>query len=487
MAIKHGVYIQEEATAITIPKAGESSVQVIVGTAPINMVSNPEELVNTPILANSATEAMQKLGYSTDFEKFTLCQSMYLSANAFPVSPIVYINVLDPKKHTKALEAKDYQVNDRQVTVEEEGILRDGLEVKSATAEGDGATATTYVQNTDYTVSFDSETGFAVITFTGENTPTTVTVSGNVLSPEAVTKNTVVGAVDVTTGEETGIQVIRQVYPRLGIVPGLILAPGYSQIPEVGLALSAKATLLNGVYKSFALLDLDTTKARVYTDTKKVKEDSGYTSAFSSSFWPCSRIGEYIFAKSAIAGCLIEYIDSSNDDVPSNSPSNHMMGTTGECLADGTEVVLDQDQANTVNGYGVITGLNQDGWRLWGNYTNAWPASGDAKDVWLAVRRMFNWQGNTFINTYFSKVDNPMNQILIQNIVDSENIRCNSYAPEKWAGASIEYKADDNPITDILAGKMTFRQHIAPYTPAQDIEDIINYDIDTLQAALGGN
>ena len=99
---------------------------------------------------------------------------------------------------------------------------------------------------------------------------------------------------------------------------------------------------------------------------------------------------------------------------------------------------------------------------------------------------MFNWQGNNFIRTYFSKVDNPMNTILIQSIVDSENIRCNSYVPDKWAGASIEYRASDNPPTSILAGKMTFRQHIAPYTPAQDIENIINYDVDTLTAALNG-
>lgn len=56
-----------------------------------------------------------------------------------------------------------------------------------------------------------------------------------------------------------------------------------------------------------------------------------------------------------------------------------------------------------------------------------------------------------------------------------------------WAGASIEYKSDDNPKTAILAGTMKFRQHIAPYTPAQEIVDIIDYDTDTLAAAVGGN
>lgn len=39
----------------------------------------------------------------------------------------------------------------------------------------------------------------------------------------------------------------------------------------------------------------------------------------------------------------------------------------------------------------------------------------------------------------------------------------------------------------ILAGTMKFRQHIAPYTPAQEIVDIIDYDTDTLAASVGGN
>ena len=72
-----------------------------------------------------------------------------------------------------------------------------------------------------------------------------------------------------------------------------------------------------------------------------------------------------------------------------------------------------------VNSFGVATAINRNGFRPWGSYTGAWPASGDAKDVWLNVRRMFIWQGNTFIQTYFDKVDDNMNRALIDNIIDS--------------------------------------------------------------------
>lgn len=481
---KHGVFIVEEATALTVPISGRSSVQVVIGTAPVNMAEDPAAVVNTPILANSAAEAMAAFGYSTDMGKgkYTLCQTMYATNNIYQVSPVVYINVLDPARHKKSLEEAQYPVSQMQAVIPVEGVLINGLTVKNA----EGSTALTL--NTDYTAAFNSD-GHLVLTLieggagaSAEN----LKVSGEQIDPSAVTKTDIVGAYDPLTGKETGAEVIRQVFPKLGIVPGLLLAPGWSQEPEVGIALAAKAANINGVFKAMALLDLDTTKAKKYTDTKKVKEDSGFTSPYCYPLWPCDKVGDLILAKSAVVGALVSYVDASNDDVPSNSPSNTLLGVTGQCLADGTEVTLDQDQGSTVNEYGVTTAINMNGWRLWGNYTGAYPASIDAKDIWFPVRRMFNWQGNTFIQTYFSKVDDPMNTVLIESVVDSENIRCAAYAPDKWAGAEIEYRADDNPTTDILAGKMTFRQRIAPYTPAQEIENILSYDTAMLASAITG-
>lgn len=98
---KHGVFVQEEATALTAPITGSCSIPVVVGTAPVNMVQNPEEVVNTPILANSQAEAMAALGYSDDFKNYTLCQVMYATNNIYQVSPAVYINVLDPRRSTR--------------------------------------------------------------------------------------------------------------------------------------------------------------------------------------------------------------------------------------------------------------------------------------------------------------------------------------------------------------------------------------------------
>ena len=479
MSSKHGIFIQEEKTALTVPQESSTGLQVVIGTAPVNVLDNPSSAVNVPILANSAAEAMAALGYSRDFRKYTLCQTMYVTSNLYQVSPVVYINVLDPEKHKKSMAEKEVTVSSLQAVLQDEGVLKKGLSVKN----GESALQ----EGVDYVLSFDSDNHLVVTLLASGSAAdaSALKVSGTMLDPDAVKKEDIIGAYNVNTGEETGMEVIRKVYPKLGVVPGILIAPGWSQEPEVGIALSAKAANINGVFKAVTFLDIDTAKARKYTDVKEVKEKSGFTSEFCYPLWPCFMVGSVILSASAVAAARTAYLDAMNEDVPCHQ-SNKSLAITGTCLADGTDVMLDQDQGTTVNSYGVATAINMNGFRLWGNYTGAYPASGDAKDLWLHVRRMFNWQGNTFILTYFDRVDDAMNMVLVENVVDSENIRCAAYAPKHWAGASIEYLAADNPITDILAGRITFRQHIAPYTPAETFNVILNYDIGMLQAVLTG-
>ena len=355
------------------------------------------------------------------------------------------------------------------------------------TEEGESVDVTAE-EGVDYTLEFDGD-GYLVVTLISGRPiaeATSIKVSGFTLDPSAVTKDTIIGSVNVQTGKETGMEVIRQIYPKLGIVPGILCAPYWSQVPEVGIALSAKAANINGVFKAMAYVDIDTTQAVKYTDVKQVKEASGFTSEFIVPCWPQVQVGETQYPYSIIAAARTIYQDVENEGVPSRSPSNISLSITGTALSDGTEVMLDQDQATTVGEYGVMTAVNLNGFKMWGNHTGAYPSSGDAKDIWISVRRMFNWQGNNFILTYFDRVDDPMNPRLIENIVDSENIRCSAFVPDHWAGASIEYLESDNPETDILAGRITFRQHIAPYTPAETINNILNYDTGMIRAALLG-
>ena len=80
-----------------------------------------------------------------------------------------------------------------------------------------------------------------------------------------------------------------------------------------------------------------------------------------------------------------------------------------------------------------------------------------------------------------------MNTRLIDEIVDGENIRGNSYAARGFcAAAVIKYNADENPVTDILDGIIRFHLYLAPYTPAEKIEAILEFDVNALSAVLTG-
>jgi len=223
---------------------------------------------------------------------------------------------------------------------------------------------------------------------------------------------------------------------------------------------------------------------------KAAKEKLGASSARAAALWPMLAVGDKIYHYSALFAALTAYTDASNGDVPYESPSNKDLRITAAVLADGTEVPLDQQQANDMlNANGVITAVNLEGWRSWGNSTAAYPATTDPKDRWLAVRRFFNWDGNNFIRTYFQKVDKPGNTRLIQSIVDSQNVIGNGYVARQYcAGYRTEFRSDENPVTELLNGHLTVHTFLAPYIPAEYIENIREYDVTALEAVLtGGN
>ena len=112
MSIKHGIGVQEGATAISVPIIADSAIPVVIGCAPINLLDNPAAAVNTPILANSPAEAMELLGYTDDFDAYGLCGMMYVTNNVFCTSPVVYINVLDPTTHIKTVTENALAVAD---------------------------------------------------------------------------------------------------------------------------------------------------------------------------------------------------------------------------------------------------------------------------------------------------------------------------------------------------------------------------------------
>ena len=141
--------------------------------------------------------------------------------------------------------------------------------------------------------------------------------------------------------------------------------------------MAAKCLNINGLFTCECITDLDSTAegATKYTDVKTVKEKSGFVSEHMSVVWPKVRIGDEVYYFSALYSALIAYVDASNDDVPNLSASNKAITITGLCLDDDedSEIVIDQEQANLVNSFGVSTAINFNGFRSWGNNSAAYP------------------------------------------------------------------------------------------------------------------
>ena len=99
----------EKQTANVRPLSTSYGVQVIVGTAPIHLTAHPEQAVNKPILLNSWEEAKEKCLDTRNDGICILCVRVCTHpGNLFQVYPAVFINVLDPERHSKDSESKNY-------------------------------------------------------------------------------------------------------------------------------------------------------------------------------------------------------------------------------------------------------------------------------------------------------------------------------------------------------------------------------------------
>lgn len=478
MPYYHGVRIQENPTSVPAPRRNEAGVPVIFGTAPVNLAKDPAKATNKLFLCNSFAEAKAAVGYSDDYAKYTLCAAIDAFFKAYAVGPIVICNVLDPAVH-KSSYTETLTVVDGQTVSNTEGVLLNGLTLKN------GQTA--LVKDTDYTLSFTDE-GKLVVTVLA-NGVSSISATGTKIDPAAVQASSIIGSYDASTGVETGIELVRKVYPLFGVAPSLLIAPGWSQNPAVGAVLAAKCEEINGMFKCECVLDIDSsdTGAKKHTDVESKKAEAGFNSPHTICVWPCVKYNDKVVPYSAMYAAMTCRLDSDNDSVPNLSPSNKNLMITATVLASGEEINLDTLQANELNAVGVVTAVNLNGYKSWGNNTAAYPTTTDPKDRWIACRRFFSWWGNSFIQTYLEKVDDPANYRLIESIVDAENVRGNALVSEgKCAGIKMEYTKEDNPISEVLNGRILFRQRLAPYTPAEDILNILEFDPTMIETALGG-
>jgi uncharacterized protein len=474
MGYKHGVYSSEVPTSVISPVTATAGLMVVTGTAPINLAKTIE-YVNKPLLAYSWAEVVDALGYTDDWDDYTLCEAMDTAFRLYGVAPVVFINVLDPVKHKAVVDPKDVSILNKKATITDKGILLDTLVVKLTSA------GQALIKGTDYTATFDSSGNVIIAVITGGEIPSnqsTLSVSFEKLDPTLVTNNDLIGGVDVNTGDSTGLELVNSVFPKFGFVPGQILAPKYSKDPTVAAVMTAKANNINTFFKAMSIEDVDTVASDIYTKVSDWKETNNFTSPNEIVCWPKVALGSKNYHLSTHVACVATTVDSQNDDTPFVSPSNREIQINKALLQDGKEVSLGPDQAAYLNGQGIVTALNFiGGWKVWGNRTGAYPSITDVKDSFIPVRRMHNWISNTIILTTWQKVDDPTNNTLIDSVVDSLNMWLNGLTSSgALLGGRVEFRQEENPTTDLLNGTVRFHVSLAEPTPAENFEFIVEFD-----------
>ncbi len=475
MSLNHGINTYKSDTNFAAVKTAGVGIPFFVGAWPCHTAGGS---AGKPLLATNFGEARSLGGYSTAWRtadgkpKWNLCQAMYAHFRLFGMSPAVFCNVFDPAKHKEAVAEQEVAVADHTAAITADAIDDEALVVKSGDA--------TLVKDTDYEVYYDGEHCIIELKKSGSAyAATTLTVSYNAAKPEAIT------AADI----EAAVEKIEECKALYGLVPDLICCPGWSLTPSVAAVMAAKAAAVNGLFKAKAVVDIDTDTADGADSYGKVlewKNKKHYTDENMIVCWPLAKVGDMVFDYSVIACGVAASVDSGNGDCPHESPSNKGIPITGLCTKDGTEINLSIQQADTVSyGAGVVTALNFDGWVLWGNYTGCWPASADVSEYFICTNRMMDFVCNTFVSTYWAYLDRPLSRVLIDAIVNSFNAWLNGLAHEgKLCGGQIEYVADNNNASNLLAGKFRLDTRVASPVPAQQIDMYVEFDVDMLTSAL---
>ena len=480
MAYKHGVYTEEIPTALVAMTETDAGLIVAVGTAPVHLAADPQ--VNKPVLCYTYAEAVAALGYSADWKNYTLCEVIKQHFAYYNMAPLVLINVLDPAKHKKHTADENITFTEGKAEIKKP-VMLNTLKV-SATSAGD-----VLIEEVDYIAAYADDTLVITALAGGAlNGATEAYITYDELAPEEVTKDDVIGGVDLATGESEGMELIDEVFPRFGLVPGILIAPGFSDNSAVAAVMSAKIVNICGHFNAIAITDIPTDEVKSYAAASEWKNDHSIVDKNVIACWPMLKLDNEISHMSTHLASLMNKTDSEHGDIPYYAPSNKTFKTDGACLKDGKEVYLNSAQANYLNGQGIHTALNFiGGWKSWGVQTASYPSNTDVKDNQIVNRRMFNWVGNTLITSFWSKIDDPANKRLIQTVVDSASIWLNGLVSRgALLGARVEFREDENTTTDLMSGKLRFHVYMTPPAAAREFDFMQEYDpayVSTLFAA----
>ena len=214
-------------------------------------------------------------------------------------------------------EVETYEVaSDTVITLDSDTILST-VKVLSG-----GSEMRTLKVDEDFSAARDTDGNVIVTLITDTKVvEDTIDIAYHEVDPSKVTAMDIIGGVDTMTGEITGLELIGSIYPRLAVLPGIIIAPKYSTNTAVAAVMKAKSRVIDGVFKATAIVDIDTDDAPLYT---QVPERKAINNLVDTSLFVCypkvALDGEQYHLSTQMAA-LMNQVDADNNGIPYVSPS----------------------------------------------------------------------------------------------------------------------------------------------------------------------
>lgn len=480
MAYKHGTYGEFAKSIGAVPVNSETTA-VYVGTAPVNLLRGYAAAVNTPIKISNLAEAQEKLGYSKDWDSFTLCEAMEAHFNNVlgNVGPVVFINVLDPKTH------KQSQDKTEQLT-----FVNGQAKIKSDTIILDTLALADKVEGVDYTVDYDFAAGEVVIS--SETISTAVQASYSEVDASAVGNADVIGKA-TSEGVYEGLGAIQLIYPELGLITNIIAAPKFSKAKDVYKAMVNAATKINGHWDAFVNADIDIADTDTIAKAIEAKGTNEMLSERSKIYWPMWKTkGGDIYHLSTLATKAMLEIDTEHNTVPMESCSNKQILPGKQHFGEeSTNKGFDQQTANKLNEKGITTAVFWGGMNvLWGPHTAAYDynALADNRVIFDNSIRTMMHVANSFQQEWGLDIDKPMTKALAETIKNREQEKADAL---KAMGALIgepvvEFNPSENTVGDLVQGDFTWSNKLTPTPPFKSGTLKVAYTTEGFTAEYGG-
>lgn len=456
---KHGTY-GEFADTIDGVATKAGTVAVYVGLAPVNLVRGyaAAGVVNAPVLLNDFAGVKRGMGYSDDWGAFSLCEAfkVHFDNAAGNVGPIVAINVLDPATHKKSEDTTVGLtfVNGR-ATINSDTIILDTL------------TLADKVEGTDFSIDYDFDRKMVIIDSIGDTK-----ISGSVQATYSEVDTTLVDADDIVggvtaAGVYTGLGCVGLVYQELNLIPNLIVAPGWSENPEVYVAMVSAGTKINGHWDAFVLADIpvldNSTKVDTIEAAVKWKADNYYTSERSKVCWPMAQDnGGRLYHLSTLTAWEAMLVDADHDGVPMETPSNKEVPVVKQYFgASSTNRGFDQTRANDLNANGISTVVFWGGlWVLWGGHTAAYKYGNvtDRRVIFDNSIRMMMYVSNSFQQEHAMTIDQPMTRSMADTIKNREQEKADALvAIGALIGTPVvEFRESENSTAELAEGNFVW-------------------------------